>query len=106
MKYGFVFFDCKLTGDSTLRGVSLGRPWTPYASVTYIRCDIGPHIGAEGWNNWRNPANEQTARYAEYHSTGPGADPTGRVKWIRQLSDQEAATYTLRNIFGDWQPKR
>jgi pectinesterase len=105
MKYGFVFFDCKLTGDSTLRGVSLGRPWTPYASVTYLRCEIGAHISAEGWDNWRNPANEQTTRYAEYHNTGPGSDPAGRVKWIRQLSDHEAAAYTLRNIFGDWQPK-
>jgi pectinesterase len=105
VKYGFVFFDCKLTGDSTLRGVSLGRPWTPYSSVTYIRCDIGPHIGAEGWNNWRNPANEQTARYAEYQNKGPGADQSRRVKWIRQLNDQEAANYTLKNIFGDWSPK-
>jgi pectinesterase len=105
LKYGFVFFDCKLTGDSTLTGVTLGRPWTPYASVTYLRCEIGSHIAGEGWNNWRNPANEQTARYAEYKSTGPGGKPDKRVSWARQLSDEEATSYTLKNIFGGWEPK-
>lgn len=105
LKYGFVFFDCKLTGDSELTGVSLGRPWTPYASVSYLRCEIGSHIGAEGWNNWRNPANESTARYAEYKNTGPGAQKEGRVKWIRQLTDEEASQFTLKNIFNGWNPK-
>lgn len=104
MKYGFVFFDCKLTGDESLTGVSLGRPWTPFASVTYIRCDIGPHISAEGWNNWKNPANEQTARYSEYKSTGPGGNTKGRVSWIHQLTDKEVAKFTLQNIFSGWDP--
>lgn len=105
MKFGFVFIDCKLAGDSTLHNVSLGRPWTPYASVTYLHCDIGAHIIPGGWNNWRNPANEQTARYAEYKNTGPGGAPAGRVPWIRQLTDEEAKNYSLKNIFGDWNPE-
>jgi len=105
VKFGFVFMDCKLTGDSTLHNVSLGRPWTPYASVTYLRCDIGAHIAPEGWNNWRNPANEQTARYAEYKNTGPGSAANGRIHWCRQLTEDEAKNYTLKNIFGDWNPE-
>jgi pectinesterase len=106
IKYGFVFFDCKLTGDAGLVGVSLGRPWRPYASVTYIRCEIGGHIVPEGWNNWRNPANEKTARYAEYKTSGAGTNIENRVKWSRQLSDDEAKEYTLKNIFGDWNPEK
>ncbi len=102
LKFGFVFLDCRLTGDSMLRDVTLGRPWTPYASVTYLRCYIGPHIAAEGWNNWRNPANEQTARYAEYKCTGPGAAAEKRAPWTKQLTDEEAATYTIKNILGEW----
>jgi pectinesterase len=102
--FGFVFFDCTLTGDTSLHNVSLGRPWRPYASVTYIRCAIGPHIIPEGWNNWKNPANEKTARYAEYKSTGPGANPLQRVSWSTQLSDAQLKEYTLKNIFGDWSP--
>lgn len=102
--YGFVFFDCTLTADTSLHNVSLGRPWKPYGSVTYIRCNIGPHIIAGGWNNWKNPANELTARYAEYKSTGPGANPEGRVKWSKELSDDEVKAYTLKNIFRGWDP--
>jgi len=104
--YGYVFNDCVLTGDTTLRNVSLGRPWRPYASVTYLNCWIGNHILPEGWNNWRNADNERTARYAEYNSTGPGANPASRVKWARQLSANEAKAYTLRNILGTWDPEK
>lgn len=102
--YGFVFFDCKLTADTNVNKVSLGRPWRPASSVTYINCRMDQHIIPEGWNNWKNPANEATARYAEYHSSGPGASPATRVPWSKQLSDEEVKQYTLKNIFGDWDP--
>lgn len=104
--YGFVFFNCRLTADSNITKVSLGRPWSPTASVTYINCRMDQHIIPEGWNNWKNPANEATARYAEYNSTGPGANPAARVKWAKQLTDEEAKTYTLKNILGEWNPER
>ena len=57
-----------------LNKVSLGRPWTPTASVAYINCKMDKHIIPEGWNNWKNPANEATVRYAEFNSTGLGAN--------------------------------
>lgn len=102
--FGFVFFDCKLTADSTLNKVSLGRPWSPTASVTYINCWMDKHIIAEGWNNWKNAANETTARYAEYNSMGPGANAKARVPWSKQLSEEEVKKYTIKNIFGEWNP--
>ena len=104
--YGFVFFDCKLTADSTINKVSLGRPWSPTASVTYINCWLGKHIIPEGWNNWKNPANELTARYAEFNSSGPGDNPAARVKWSKQLTAEEASKYTLKNILGEWEPEK
>ena len=104
--FGFVFFDCTLTADSNVNKVSLGRPWSPTASVTYINCWLGNHIIAEGWNNWKNPANEATARYAEYKSTGPGANPAARVFWSRQLTDEEVKMYTIKNILGEWNPEK
>lgn len=106
VKYGFVFFDCRLTADENLKDVSLGRPWTPYASVTYIRCEMGDHISTAGWNNWRNPANEETARYGEYKSTGPGAHTSARLLWIKQLTQEEVQQYTLKNIFLNWNPEQ
>lgn len=102
--FGFVFFDCQLTADSNINKVSLGRPWSPTASVTYIRCELGKHIIPEGWNNWKNPNNEATARYAEYHNYGPGADTTKRVNWSKQLSDEAIKIYTIENILGTWKP--
>ncbi|MDP4273216.1 MAG: pectinesterase family protein, partial [Bacteroidota bacterium] len=57
---------------------------------------------------------EQTTFYAEYNSRGKGANPLARVKWSKQLSDEEAAAYTLENVFtrnsvcipvvGSWNP--
>jgi pectinesterase len=107
-KYGFVFLECKLTADTALHSVSLGRPWKPYASVAYIRCNIGPHVIPGGWNNWSNPANETTVRFAEYKSNGPSANPYARVQWSRQLTKNEADQYTVKNILAgsdNWVPK-
>jgi len=122
--FGFVFLNCKLTGDPApwldAKGIpanlpkdgkpaqaDLGRPWRPNASVAYLNCEMGGHIAAAGWNNWRNPTNELTARYAEYKSTGPGANPAARVKWAKQLTDAEAAPCTVENILrgsDGWNP--
>jgi len=117
--YGFVFLNCNLTGDphpwvdtngipantNSAPMADLGRPWRPYASVTYLNCELGAHIKPEGWNNWRNPTNETTARYAEYNSTGPGANPEKRFKWTRQLTPDEAQNFTMEKILGDWDPR-
>jgi pectinesterase len=119
--YGFVFLNCKLTGDSqpwiNAEGAAvnqrkhpladLGRPWRPYASVAYLHCWMGGHILPAGWNNWGRKANEKTARYSEFDSTGPGANPGARVKWARQLTAAQAEAYTVANILrGDdgWNP--
>jgi pectinesterase len=105
--FGYVFLDCTLAGD--VAKTYLGRPWRPYGAVAYIRCWIGDHVVPEGWDNWRNPENEKTARYVEYRCTGPGAERSKRVAWSRELTDEEAATYTVRNILGGadgWDPTR
>jgi pectin methylesterase-like acyl-CoA thioesterase len=115
--FGFVFFNCRLTGDSQPwinaagqpvnlpKGggkalADLGRPWRPYASATYLNCEMGDHINPIGWNNWRNPANELTARFAEYHSTGPGANPDQRYKWAKQLTKEAADQITITAVLG------
>jgi pectinesterase len=105
-EFGYVFNDCVLTTDSVkVDKVSLGRPWRPYSSVVYINCYLGAHITPAGWDNWRNPENEKTARYAEYKSYGPGAAPSKRFAWTRQLTDEEVKKYTITNVLGDWNPK-
>lgn len=112
--FGFVFLRCKLTGDNTpwepnlkSRPAELGRPWRAHAAVAFIACAMGDHIKPTGWNNWGKPENEKTARYSEYKSTGPGANPQARVPWSKQLTDAEAKAYTVQNILAGadkWSP--
>jgi len=98
--YGYVFLHCKLTADEGVKEgtVYLGRPWRPYGATAFIDCQMGPQIRPEGWFNWKNPANEKTARYAEFGNTGPGADTSRRVNWAHQLSAAEASQYLVTNI--------
>lgn len=103
-KYGYVFLDCKILADAEAQKVFLGRPWRAHAKTVFIRCDLPKQIVAEGWNNWGNPENEKTVLYAEYKNTGAGANPSGRVAWAKQLSDKEAAEYTLEKIFAGSNP--
>lgn len=103
--FGYLFLNCKLTGEGAQ--AYLGRPWRPYAAVAFIGCEIGGHIRPEGWHNWGKPDNEKTARYVEYRNTGPGADRSARVSWSRELTEEEAADYTVRNVLGGadgWDP--
>ena len=104
---GYVFYRCRLTGENTETGVYLGRPWRPYARVVYIDCEMGDHIRPEGWENWRNPANEKTAWYAEFGSTGPGAKVQQRVPWSHQLTAAQAAQFRPELFLrgnDDWNP--
>ena len=104
-KFGYVFFNCKLIADSGVTKVYLGRPWRPYAAVAYLNCYLGNQVLSTGWNNWKDPQREKTARYSEYKSIGPGANPKARVEWSKQLSSDQARNYTLKNIFGNWNPE-
>ncbi|MDL2353806.1 MAG: pectinesterase family protein [Pseudomonadota bacterium] len=122
--HGFVFMNSKLTGDpapwidptgkivtkpvTRVPMAQLGRPWRAAGSVTFIDCEMGDHIKPDGWNNWGKPENEQTARYAEYNSSGPGANPARRVAWSKQLGEPEARALTVKAILGgtdQWAPK-
>lgn len=78
--FGLVFLGCRLTAATSATKVYLGRPWRPHARTVFIDTEMGAHIRPEGWDNWREPANEKTAYYAEYRSTSHGATSIGRVK--------------------------
>lgn len=110
-QFGYVLIRCKLIADTGVHKVFLGRPWRPYARTVYLNCELGSHIVPEGWNPWTGdamfPDKEKTTFYAEYGSTGPGANPASRIKWSKQLSGKEAKQYTLPHILGGqdhWDP--
>ena len=107
-KFGFIFNGCTLKAKDGIDKVYLGRPWRPYAHTVFMDCELGPHILKAGWHNWNEPQNETTARYAEYGNTGPGADLSERVTWVRTLTDEEVKVLKnpsyIFSITGDWDP--
>ncbi len=108
VKYGYVFNRCKLIADDGVNKAFLGRPWRPYAHTLFMNCEIGKHIVPQGWQNWGNKANEQTARYQEYNNTGEGAAINQRAAWSRQLTKKEASQVTLQEVFrmdNNWIPE-
>ncbi len=117
-QFGYVFRNCeiKLYPGATATRATLGRPWRNAARVVYLNCYLGAHIRREGWSVWNENSNHETAYFAEYKNRGPGSDPTKRLPWTHQLTDEEAAIYTRENIFkadsttavdlkGDWNPE-
>ena len=123
--FGFVFLRCKLTGNetpwnpaatnpattqmakATTKLTYLGRPWRDYAAVAFIDCELGDHIRPEGWHNWGKSNREQTSRYMEYGSTGPGGDVTQRVGWTKPLTKVEAEAITAAKVLAGkdaWDP--
>ena len=107
----FVFNHCRLTADPGETHVYLGRPWRPYASVVYLNCEMGAHIDPAGWHEWHpgQTHNLDTVFYAEYKSTGPGANPAARDPHSHQLAAEQAKQYeTERFLAGSdhWTPAR
>jgi pectinesterase len=96
-----VLLDCSIVADSLVQKLYLGRPWRAYAKTVLVRCSLPAAIVPEGWHNWSNPENEKTVLYAEYESTGPGANTAARAGWSKQLTKKEAGEYTLQKIFAD-----
>jgi pectin methylesterase-like acyl-CoA thioesterase len=93
---GFVLNRCKLIADAGLTGnVYLGRPWRPYAMVIYLNTEMGSHIDPAGWREWHPGETHSldTAFYAEYNSSGPGAHPGERDSHTHILSDEQARQY-------------
>ncbi len=109
VEVGYVFDNCRLTAEPEATQVYLGRPWRPYGHTAFINCEMGDHIRPEGWHNWSKPENEQTARYGEFGSKGPGAEKAARVGWAKQLSADDAARLTdLNQVYSQksvWTPK-
>jgi pectinesterase len=115
---GFLFVRSRLRKETpamTPNTVALGRPWHPFAnaelvpSAIYLDCWMDDHVGPKGWDRmgmtdstgnriWWEPT---TARFFEYHTTGPGSAPSPAR---RQLTDAEAARYTVAAALDGWHP--
>ena len=105
--FGFVFSDCRITGETPEVKTYLGRPWRIHASTVFLNTEMGKVVRPDGWHNWNKAEAEKTARYSEFKSTGPGAHAGARVKWARQLSETEAKSITAQRVLSGsdgWRP--
>lgn len=105
--YGFVFSNCKITAESSTVKTYLGRPWRAYSAVTFLNTEMPESVRPVGWHNWNYPEREQTARYAEFGSRGPGAKNDARVPWARRLTKAEARGITPQKVLAGadgWNP--
>ena len=100
--FGYVFDHCRLTSDCPKHSIFLGRPWREYAKTVFLNCELGEHIHPEGWNDWKKPHGH--FYYGEYNSYGPGASASTRADFSVQLTDKEAAIYTISNVLHGWIP--
>lgn len=119
-KFGINFLDCTITNDpigyngNAINSFYLGRPWQGQPRVVYLRCYEPATVNPLGWTTMA----VTPALYAEYNCSGPGYKPLERTKlWstVKQLTDAEAADYTIKNIFSknsstsfssDWVPEK
>jgi pectinesterase len=100
--FGYVFSHCKITGEPETQ-TFLGRPWRVYASTIYLNTTMAGIVRPEGWNAW-GKADPNKTRYAEFNSTGGGANPEARAKWALQLTAAEAAEITPQKVLDGWDP--
>jgi len=100
----FVFDHCRLTAAPGVREVWLGRPWRPWANVTFANTDMGGHIAAAGWREWHPGETHylDTVDYSEFRSSGAGAHPDARDPHTHLL---ESFTLTVTQFFGGWDPR-
>jgi pectinesterase len=117
-KHGYVFLNCTLTGEG--KSAFLGRPWRwdrgSRADVAFVRCRMGPHIRAVGWDPWHhkpttmNVRPGETTRYGEFGTMDLGRRPvdlSSRVAWAKKLTEGEAGELTVENVLGGedgWRP--
>ncbi len=102
--HGFVFADCAIQMDRPGIRSYLGRPWRPYASTVFLRTSMAEGIRPEGWHNWNKPERETTTRYAEVDNTGPGAELSKRVSWLRKPTAGDVADLVPVKVLQGWLP--
>jgi pectinesterase len=97
--HGFVFADCRISGVTGAK-TFLGRPWREFAKTVFVRTEMSDVVRPAGWDDWKKPGARDTSYYAEFASTGPGANSAKRVPWQKALSPAAAATFTAENVLG------
>ncbi len=102
-RLGYLFVNCIVQGDCPPHTAYLGRPWRADAASYWMDCALSEEIHPDGWDNWRDPENERTARFGESGNRGPGAATHrafGSVNNAAARQHYEAYLQKMRKVFG------
>ncbi|KAL5795750.1 hypothetical protein ACOSQ2_000570 [Xanthoceras sorbifolium] len=83
---GYVFKSCTIYGAGK---VLLGRAYGGYSRVIFANSTLSDIVVPQGWEAWDYKDKEQNIEYAEVDCSGPGADTSKRVPWVKKLSRTE-----------------
>lgn len=106
-EFGFVLNNCTITANPNVDSLVyyIGRPWKDNAKTAWLNTKMGRHIRNEGWSVWANSGddadNHLTGFFAEYKSMDLNGNliTPKRAAWGKQLTDVQAARYTIDNAF-------
>ncbi|KAL6331004.1 hypothetical protein AAG906_009432 [Vitis piasezkii] len=87
---GFAFVHCNISGSGD---TYLGRAWRLRPRVVFAYTYMGTLINGEGWSDNLHADRDKTVYYGEYMCEGPGATPSGRVKFAKLLTGEEAKPF-------------
>lgn len=112
-EWGYVLLDCSI--DCKSATFTLGRAWDGSPRITYINTTIlnpsallATRFNASGMNVAAKGFYEYNTKDVEGNVISPVSNvvnfthPSGNNKYETILSDQDAAKYTIANIFKDW----
>ena len=105
--YGFVFHQCRLTGECDEGKAFLGRPWRAYARTVFLNCEMDEHVSPQGFEDWGDKP--VTERYGEYGTWGARADQSTRHPGQKRITEAEAELITLEEVLSghdQWHPER
>lgn len=113
-KWGYVFLDCQI--ETLSKTFNLGRSWGGESKAQYLRTTdlsgklVSSRFTAAGMNVAAYRFKEYKTMNADGAITTPESHEmtfthsTGNLTYETVMTDEEAATYTIENIYGDWAP--
>lgn len=96
---GYVFNDCVVTANSSVKTISLGRPWGDFATVSYVGCRLDSRVLPQGFTEWQGERRLPTARYLIANARGAGAISKYREAWLVKPNPATLARMSSPNKF-------
>lgn len=113
-QWGYVFLDCQV--ETRSKSFNFGRSWGGESKAQYLRTTdldgklVANRFTAAGMNVAAYRFKEYQTMDAEGNITTPESHimnfthSTGNYEYETVMTDEEAAQYTLENIYGEWAP--